>query len=90
MQTTREQIIELANFLDKVADEIPQGQGLSELKDAVSFACIDLRMHLRGVTGPRFQKALHFAQSIPKVDDVEDDKLTRWMIHDEKYLEYFP
>lgn len=82
---TAQEVKELATYLDKVADAIPSG--LSHLKDAVSFASIDLAI---GGRGPNFSKAVSFALTIPRVTKIEDDRLTEWMLHDTKHLEYFP
>jgi hypothetical protein len=82
-----QELKDLAAYLDKVADAIPKG--LSQLKDAVSFATIDLNAYAyQGIRISTYSKSLEFALSIPKVEDLEGDELTHWMLHDMKFLEY--
>ena len=85
----RNEIKDLADYLDKLAETIPQGNW--PVKDAVSFACIDLRMFLRtGVKSSDFEKALTFAKSIPKTDDFDSIEIIRWQLHNKDYQNYMP
>ncbi|MEP4948864.1 MAG: hypothetical protein ABJU26_15135, partial [Flavobacteriaceae bacterium] len=76
----KEEIKNLADYLEKLSDCIPNG--LWSLKDAVSFTCIELRMYARfGKKGKDFEKALEFAKSIPIVDDFNSDKIITWQLN---------
>jgi len=85
----KQELKALADYLDKLADTIPNG--LWALKDAVSFACIEIRMFLRfNKKGADFDKALKFAKSIPKHEDLNHDEIIKWQLYDKQYLEYMP
>lgn len=85
----KEELTELAGYIDELGDKIPNG--LSHLKDAVNFACIEIRMHARFRTEtPDLSKAIEFAKSIPKVDDFDDPVITDWMLHNTDFLKYMP
>mgnify|MGYP007079535621 FL=1 len=85
----REEIKNLADYLDKLSDSIPQGNW--PVKDAVSFACIELRMYLRlGMKGKDFDKALTFAKSIPRTEDFDSIEIIRWQLHNKDYQNYMP
>jgi len=89
MELTRDQVRELAEYMAGVVDEIPAGA--TSLKDAVSFALFELNCYaFRGVKLDTYVKALAFAQSIPRVDDLDSDELVSWMIHDREHLKYMP
>lgn len=84
----KEELNNLADYLQRVADEIPDG--LRDLRDVVSFVTLDLRMYSqKGIKSHSFDKALAFAATVPRVEDVEDDILTHWMLEDQEYLKYF-
>lgn len=73
--------------MDALLEEIPNG--LSRLKDALTFAMLDLNMFTRfGHKSSSFQKALTFARSIPPFVDVKSDECTNWMLNDEEHLKY--
>ena len=79
----------LAQYLLRVAEKIPNG--LSGLKDAVSFAAFELNIYAsNGVKTTTFNKALTFARTIPQVEDLNDDDFAGWMLHDREYLRYLP
>ena len=81
MELTRDQVRELAKYMARVVDEIPAGA--TSLKDAASFALFGLNCYaVRGIKLSSFGKAIAFAQSIPRVDDMNDDALISWMLHD--------
>lgn len=85
----RDKITDLANYLDELAETIPQGNW--PVKDAVTFACIELRMFLRtGVKGKDFDKALTFAKSVPVTDDFDSIEIIRWQLHNKDYQKYMP
>lgn len=84
---THKELVQLADYLDKVAQAIPRG--LPDLKDAVTFAVYDLRSYTR--THKRLRtlgQAIKFAKKIPVVATMEADRLTEWMIHTTDHLDY--
>jgi hypothetical protein len=86
---TRIEVKPLADYLLKVAEKIPQG--LSGLKDAVSFAAFELNIYAsKGIKTKTFEKALTFARTIPQVKDLNEDNFAGWMLHDREYLLYLP
>jgi hypothetical protein len=88
MKTTAE-IKTMCEYLHQLCDEIPQG--LSGLKDALTFALLDLTAYWRhGIRMKDFDKALKFAESIPVFDDFNSDECCGWMLHDEEHLTYLP
>ena len=85
----KNKISDLADYLDKLADSIPIGNW--PVKDAVKFACIELRMFLRtGIKGKHFNNALTFAESIPKTDDFDSIEIIRWQLQNNDYKKYIP
>ncbi|RAI96981.1 hypothetical protein LX64_05181 [Chitinophaga skermanii] len=85
---SKEELNTLADYLQRVADAIPDG--LRDLRDVVSFVTFDIRMYSQmGTKSKSFEKALAFATTVPRVEDVEDDKLTCWMLEDEEFRKYF-
>lgn len=86
-ELTRDEILQLVGFMNSLCEEIPNG--LSSLKDALTFAMLDLSMFTRfGHKSVSYQNALDFAQSIPHFDDVKSDACTYWMLNDQEYLKY--
>lgn len=83
-----EELNELIEYLNQVADAI--SNGLPQLKDAVSFAVIDLAMYVKGYGGRHYSKALTFALTIPRVTDLKSEPFFDWMLNDKKHLEYMP
>lgn len=82
-----EEIVQLADYLDKVAQRIPRG--LADLKDAVTFVIFDLRTYTRTQIRLRsYTKALTFAQKIPQVADLQSEEFTEWMLNTTDHLEY--
>jgi len=83
------EIIVLANYMLKVVDAIPNG--FTGLRDALSLAVFDLNCYaLHNRKTGTYDKALAFGRTIPKVEDLNDDKLTAWMLYDTEYLKYLP
>lgn len=92
-ETSREmdkkELLTTANYLNKLIDHIPHG--LWALKDAVSFACIDIGFYIKvGVKCEDWDTMIEFVSNIPVVEDWEDEKLTHWMIHNKDYQNYMP
>ncbi len=86
---TRQEVRELADYLEKVVERIPRG--LSHLKDALTFALIDLDCYAIGLyRTSTYRQALDFAQSIPRVEDLEGDTFTTWMLNDLEHRKYLP
>lgn len=82
-----EELIQLADYLDKVAQAIPRG--LPELKDVVTFAVYDLRTYTRTHIRLRtLGQAIKFAKKVPIVATMEADRLTEWMLNTTDHLEY--
>ena len=89
MEKSLQDIKELADYMGKVVDEIPAG--LKNLKDAATFALFDINCFVkRGIKTRTYNEALAFAESIPRVDNVQDDALTTWMLNDQEYKKYLP
>ena len=89
MEQSLQEIKELAEYMGKVVDEIPTG--LKDLKDAATFALFDINCFvIKGIKTSTYNKALAFAKSIPRIDNVEDDALTTWMFNDQEYKKYLP
>lgn len=77
----KEELKELTDYLYRVSFTIPAG--LPDLRHAIDMALLDLLVFLRtGNKKPGFERALTFAQSIPRVTDWGDEAFTNWMIHD--------
>ena len=86
---TKGEIKCLVDYMQKVAKAIPAG--LSGLKDAVTLSAFELNCYaLQGVKISTYDKALKFAVTIPRVDDLNDDTLTFWMLNDREHLQYLP
>ena len=68
---------------------MPYSNGLSRLKDACTFAALDIGMYWRFQTKTKdFDKAVAFAKSIPVFEDLNSDDACGWMLHDEEHLKY--
>lgn len=81
---SNEELKALIEYLNQVYCAIPRG--LPDLRHAISFAILDLLVCVRtGCKNPNFDRALAFGQSIPKVDDMNGDILTAWMLHDREH-----
>lgn len=79
----------LADKVSKICDQVPNG--LSGLKDALTFAQMELLMNFRfGKEGSTFAKALNFAKSIPDFTDYDSAEFFEWMMEDEEHLKYMP
>jgi hypothetical protein len=77
----------LVKYMNALCDEVPRG--LSSLKDALTFALLDLSMYNRfSIKSATFDKALAFARSIPHFDDIKSEECAGWMLHDEEHLKY--
>jgi len=84
---TKAEARQLADYLDKVNDNVPIGMG--DLKDVLTFAVMDIRSFIvSGREGRHFGHAVTFAKSIPQFTDFESDKFASWVIHDEAYADY--
>jgi hypothetical protein len=85
----KQQVKLLANKVSEICDHVPAG--LSGLKDALTFAQMELLMNFRfGKEGSTFAKALNFAKSIPEFSDYEGAEFFEWMMEDEEHLKYLP
>ena len=85
----REEAKLLANRMDEICDRVPNG--LSHLKDALTFAIMDLRMYSQfDFKGSKFIKAVAFAKSIPEFADYDSSEFFEWEMQDEEYLKYMP
>ena len=82
------EIKELADYLKKINDKVPFG--LSRLKDTLTFAEMDLRICARLEIGfKKYDKALAFARSIPKFEDLESEEFIDWKLDDVEHLKYW-
>ncbi|WP_342086073.1 hypothetical protein [Dyadobacter sp. OTU695] len=85
----KQQVKLLADKISEICDHVPNG--LSGLKDALTFAQMELLMNFRfGKQGSTFQKALIFAKSIPDFTDYDSGEFFDWMMQDEEHLKYLP
>lgn len=85
----REEAKLLANRLDEICDNVPNG--LSHLKDALTFAIMDLRMYTKfGHKSSSFEKAVAFGKSIPQFGDYDSCEFFDWEMQDEEHLKYMP
>ncbi len=83
----KSEIKKLAEYVDKVHEETPRG--LSALKWVLSMVCLDLNAFAyQNIKLSEFQKSLDYANSIPVVTDLNDDKLTDWMLHNHDYINH--
>ena len=80
---------QLAAKLSEICNRVPAG--LSHLKDALTFAEMDLLMYYRfGKQNSAFTKAVAFANSIPTFSDYDSSEFSEWMMEDEEHIKYMP
>lgn len=87
-QISRHEAKDLAAYLNTLADQVPRG--LSQLSDTLTFASLDLiSFGIHCFKMKTFDRAVAFAQSIPRFTDFESDEFTIWLINDAEYLKYW-
>lgn len=85
---SKQELKELIDYLNKLTDSVPRG--LSNLKDALTFTILDLTAYWRhDIRMKSLNKALAFAESIPRFTDLDSDECCGWMLHDEEHCKYW-